>query len=56
MEGYPTDDEEETIETNINDLLNLSIYTLPTLRINAKATEETWQRSLFVSIQVDRPY
>lgn len=35
-----TDDEEETIETNINDLLNLSIYTLPTLRINAKATEE----------------
>ncbi len=35
-----TDDEEESIETNINDLLNLSIYTLPTLRINAKATEE----------------
>lgn len=35
-----TDDEEETIETNINDLLNLSIYTLPTLRINDKATEE----------------
>jgi hypothetical protein len=35
-----TDDEEEIIETNINDLLNLSIYTLPTLRINAKATEE----------------
>ena len=35
-----TDDEEETIETNINDLLNLSIYTLPTLRINSKATEE----------------
>ena len=35
-----TDDEEEIIETNINDLLNLSIYTLPTLRINSKATEE----------------
>ena len=27
-----TDDEEEAIETNLNDLLNLSIYTLPTLR------------------------
>ncbi len=35
-----TDAEEEMIETNLNDLLNLSIYTLPTLRINAKATEE----------------
>lgn len=35
-----TDDEEETIEANLNDLLNLSIYTLPTLRINTKATEE----------------
>lgn len=35
-----TDDEEETIETNLNDLLNLSIYTLPTLRINSKASEE----------------
>ena len=35
-----TDEEEEEIETNLNDLLNLSIYTLPTLRINAKATEE----------------
>lgn len=35
-----TDGEEEIIETSINDLLNLSIYTLPTLRINAKATEE----------------
>lgn len=35
-----TDEEEELIETNLNDLLNLSIYTLPTLRINAKATEE----------------
>jgi hypothetical protein len=35
-----TDDAEEIIEANINDMLNLSIYTLPTLRINAKATEE----------------
>ena len=35
-----SDDEEELIESNINDLLNLSIYTLPTLRINSKATEE----------------
>ena len=35
-----TDEEEEAIETNLNDLLNLSIYMLPTLRINAKATEE----------------
>lgn len=35
-----TYEEEEAIETNLNDLLNLSIYTLPTLRINAKASEE----------------
>jgi len=35
-----TDEEEEIIEVNINDLLNLLIYTLPTLRINAQATEE----------------
>lgn len=35
-----SDDEEELIETNLNDLLNLSIYTLPTLRINSKASEE----------------
>lgn len=35
-----TDEEEEQIETNLNDLLNLSIYMLPTLRINSKATEE----------------
>lgn len=35
-----SDDEEEQIETNLNDLLNLSIYTLPTLRINSKASEE----------------
>ena len=38
--AHLTDEEEEAIETNLNDLLNLSIYTLPTLRINAKATEE----------------
>lgn len=35
-----TDDEEELIESNLNDLLNLLIYTLPTLRINGKASEE----------------
>lgn len=35
-----TDDEEESIEMNINALLDLSIYTLPTLKINSKATEE----------------
>ncbi|MCR6545694.1 DUF262 domain-containing protein [Dehalobacterium formicoaceticum] len=35
-----TDDEEYTIEENINDLLNLGIYSLPTLKINAKADEE----------------
>ena len=35
-----TDDEEDTIESNINDLLNLNIYSLPTLRISAKADEE----------------
>lgn len=35
-----TEDEEIRIEDNINDLLNLSIYSLPTLKINAKATEE----------------
>lgn len=34
------DEEEDRIEENINDLLNLKIYTLPTLRINAKANEE----------------
>lgn len=34
-----TDEEEEIIETNLNDLLNLNIYTLPTLKINTKATE-----------------
>lgn len=35
-----TDDEEETIEMSINALLSLSTYSLPTLRINYKATEE----------------
>ena len=35
-----TDDEEDIIEANINDLLNLSIYSLPTLQISAKANEE----------------
>lgn len=35
-----TEDEEDTIEENINDLLNLGIYSLPTLKINSKADEE----------------
>lgn len=35
-----TEDEEDVIEENINDLLNLGIYSLPTLKINAKADEE----------------
>ncbi len=35
-----TDDEEDLIEANINDLLNLSIYLLPTLKIEAVADEE----------------
>jgi uncharacterized protein with ParB-like and HNH nuclease domain len=35
-----TEDEEDLIEENINDLLNLGIYSLPTLKINAKANEE----------------
>lgn len=40
--GQPqlTEDEEDLIEENINDLLNLGIYSLPTLKINAKADEE----------------
>ena len=40
--GLPqlTEDEEDLIEENINDLLNLEIYSLPTLKINAKADEE----------------
>lgn len=41
-EGLPelTDDEEVIIEDNINALLNLADYTLPTLEIKAIATEE----------------
>lgn len=35
-----TDEEEDLIEKNINDLLSLSIYTLPELHINSKASEE----------------
>ncbi len=35
-----TDDEEDLIETNLNDLLNLNIYALPTLKISGKANEE----------------
>lgn len=40
--GQPqlTEDEEDLIEENINDLLNLGIYSLPTLKINTKADEE----------------
>ena len=34
------DEEEELIETNLNGLLDLGIYTLPTLKINSKADEE----------------
>lgn len=35
-----TDEEEDIVEQSINDLLNLGIYTLPTLKINSKADEE----------------
>lgn len=35
-----TEDEEDLIEENINDLLNLGIYLLPTLKINTEADEE----------------
>ncbi|MCC8106184.1 MAG: DUF262 domain-containing protein [Clostridiales bacterium] len=35
-----SEDEEDTIEESINDLLNLGIYSLPTLKINSKADEE----------------
>lgn len=35
-----TEDKEDCIEENINDLLNLGIYSLPTLKINSKANEE----------------
>lgn len=39
-ESELTDDEEDIVEQNINDLLNLNIYSLPTLKINSKADEE----------------
>lgn len=39
-ENLLTEDEEDLIEKNINDLLNLGIYSLPTLRINSKADEQ----------------
>ena len=35
-----TDEEEDLIEENLNDLLNLGIYTLPTLKISSRADEE----------------
>ena len=35
-----TEDEEITVEDNINAILDLKIYSLPTLRINAQADEE----------------
>ena len=35
-----TDDEEDHIEDSINNLLNLRSYSLPTLKISAKANEE----------------
>lgn len=35
-----TDEEEESVEQNINELLNLSQYSLPTLEINYNADEE----------------
>lgn len=40
--GFPllTDEEEDLIESNLSDLLNLNIYSLPTLKINSKANEE----------------
>lgn len=39
-EAELTEDEEDCIEENINDLLNLGIYSLPTLKINSRANEE----------------
>lgn len=41
-DGKPilSEDEEITVEDNINALLDLKIYSLPTLRINAQADEE----------------
>ena len=44
-----TDEEEDTIENNINDLLNLSIYSLPTLKISNKA-DETDVADIFVRV------
>lgn len=35
-----TDEEEDLVEENLNDLLNLGIYTLPTLKISSRADEE----------------
>ena len=35
-----TDEEEDMVEENLNDLLNLGIYTLPKLKISSKADEE----------------
>ena len=35
-----TEEEEDVIEENINNLLNLGIYSLPTLKISSKADEE----------------
>lgn len=35
-----TEEEEDIIEENINNLLNLGIYSLPTLKISSKADEE----------------
>lgn len=39
-ESILTEGDEDTIEDNIKDLLDLGIYSLPTLKINAKADEE----------------
>lgn len=35
-----TEDEKDIIEKNINDLLNLGIYSLPTLKINSNTGDE----------------
>ena len=48
-ESELTDDEEDIVEQNINDLLNLNIYSLPTLKINSKADEED-VADIFVSV------
>lgn len=47
-----TEDQEDLVEQNINDLLNLGIYSLPTLRISAKADERAWRTFLFALILV----